>query len=41
MGKNDIWIATIASVSDAKLITMDKDFNHLDDVFLDLILLKR
>lgn len=36
MGKNDIWIAATASHFDLKLITTDKDFNHLKDVFLDL-----
>ena len=41
MGKNDIWIAATASLSEAKLITTDKDFNHLDNIFLDLILLER
>lgn len=38
MGKNDIWIAATAALVDAKLITADKDFNHLDKVFFDLIL---
>lgn len=33
MGKNDIWIAATASVSGGVLITMDKDFAHLNDVF--------
>lgn len=36
MGKNDLWIASTASVTGAGLVTMDKDFNHLADVFLDL-----
>lgn len=36
MGKNDLWIAATASVLDVPLITMDKDFEHLDKVFLDL-----
>ena len=36
MGKNDLWIAATSSVLDAKLITTDKDFAHLDKVFLDL-----
>lgn len=38
MGKNDVWIAATASVFDLKLITTDKDFYHLDEVFLDLTL---
>jgi predicted nucleic acid-binding protein len=36
MGKNDIWIAATASHFDLKLITTDKDFMHLKEVFLDL-----
>ena len=34
MGKNDIWIAATASVTGARLLTTDKDFDHLDGVFL-------
>jgi predicted nucleic acid-binding protein len=34
MGKNDIWIAATASVLNATLFTLDKDFVHLDKVFL-------
>ncbi len=41
MGKNDLWIAATASVYDLTLVTMDKDFNHLKDVFLDLILIEQ
>ena len=37
MGKNDLWIAATASVLDAKLLTTDKDFEHLDSIFLDVI----
>ena len=36
MGKNDLWIAATASVLDATLLTMDKDFDHLNEVFLNL-----
>ena len=36
MGKNDIWIAAVTSILDATLITTDKDFDHLDNVFLKL-----
>jgi tRNA(fMet)-specific endonuclease VapC len=36
MGKNDVWIAATASVLQIPLITTDKDFNHLDKVYLDL-----
>lgn len=39
MGKNDIWIAATASILDIALITTDKDFNHLDEVYLDLELI--
>lgn len=39
MGKNDLWIAATASSENAKLITIDTDFSHLSDSFLDLILL--
>jgi tRNA(fMet)-specific endonuclease VapC len=34
MGKNDLWIATTATIFQGTLITTDKDFNHLDNVFL-------
>lgn len=36
MGKNDIWIAATASVFNLSLITTDKDFDHLDGVYIDL-----
>ena len=36
MGKNDLWIAATASVSGGILLTMDKDFAHLQTVFLQL-----
>ena len=29
MGKNDLWIASQASILKCKLFTLDKDFNHL------------
>jgi tRNA(fMet)-specific endonuclease VapC len=34
MGKNDIWIAATASVLNITLLTTDKDFDHLNNVFL-------
>lgn len=34
MGKNDLWIAATSSVLNATLLTTDKDFDHLDEVFL-------
>ncbi|MFN0200234.1 MAG: type II toxin-antitoxin system VapC family toxin [Bacteroidia bacterium] len=36
MGKNDLWIAATTTVSKAKFLTTDKDFSHLDKVYLDL-----
>ncbi len=36
MGKNDLWITATASVLDIPLITTDKDFAHLHNVFLQL-----
>lgn len=35
MGKNDPWIAATAAVMGARLLTTDKDFDHLDDVYLE------
>lgn len=32
MGKNDIWIASSAIEIEGVIITMDKDFQHLDEV---------
>jgi len=37
MGKNDIWIVATASVLGAKLITIDKDFDHLNGIYLDVV----
>ena len=36
MGKNDLWIAATASVYECKLLTMDLDFGHLRDEFVDV-----
>lgn len=36
MGKHDIWIAATASYLGLQLITTDKDFDHLHNVFLKL-----
>jgi tRNA(fMet)-specific endonuclease VapC len=33
MGKNDLWIAATTAVYQATLLTTDKDFNHLHNVF--------
>jgi len=37
MGKNDIWIAATAHAIGADLVTTDKDFDHLDGIFLNVI----
>jgi predicted nucleic acid-binding protein len=37
MGKNDLWIASTASVLNAILLTTDSDFDHLDKQFLSVI----
>jgi tRNA(fMet)-specific endonuclease VapC len=39
MGKNDIWIAATASFLEVPLITTDNDFNHLHEVFIDVVTL--
>jgi tRNA(fMet)-specific endonuclease VapC len=36
MGKHDIWIAATASLLNLQLITTDQDFNHLENVFINL-----
>ena len=36
MGKNDLWIATTASLLNLKVITTDADFDHLDNYFINL-----
>lgn len=33
MGKNDLWIAATASITKAKLLTTNADFDHLKDNF--------
>jgi tRNA(fMet)-specific endonuclease VapC len=40
MGKNDLWIAATASVTNSRLISSDKDFNHLNGEYLDLLLIE-
>jgi|AntRauTorckE5430_2_1112549.scaffolds.fasta_scaffold01193_2 predicted nucleic acid-binding protein len=37
MGKNDVWIAATASALELTLITTDKDFDHLNGVFLNVV----
>ncbi len=34
MGKNDLWIAAVASVTKFRLLTTDADFDHLAPLFL-------
>jgi predicted nucleic acid-binding protein len=37
MGENDIWIAATAAVTSSTLLTTDKDFDHLNTVFIPVI----
>lgn len=37
VGKNDLWIAATAHITNSKLVTTDGDFDHLNGVFVDLI----
>jgi tRNA(fMet)-specific endonuclease VapC len=37
MKQNDLWIAATAVATGAKLITTDKDFDHLDGIWLERI----
>ncbi len=37
MGKNDLWMAATAKVADAKLLTIDSDFDYLYDKFIQVI----
>ena len=34
MGKNDIWIAASAVITNARILTTDGDFDHLDPDFI-------
>jgi tRNA(fMet)-specific endonuclease VapC len=34
MGKNDLWIAALASVQEAAILTTDQDFDHLNPKFV-------
>ena len=40
MGKNDLWIAATAYITNSRLVTADGDFDHLNNVFIDLIKIK-
>jgi len=37
MGKNDLWISATAATFNLTLVTMDRDFDHLHEEFLELI----
>lgn len=37
MGKNDLWIAATAAISNSVLFSTDKDLNHLDGQFLQFV----
>lgn len=41
MGKNDLWIAATAAVADARLLTADHDFDHLNAIYLEVIKIER
>jgi tRNA(fMet)-specific endonuclease VapC len=36
MGKNDLWIASLAALLSLRLITTDNDFDHFDSIFLEV-----
>ena len=36
MGKNDLWIASLAALLGPRLLTTDADFDHLDKVFIEV-----
>ena len=36
MGKNDLWIASLAALLNLKLVTTDGDFDHLHTVFFEV-----
>ncbi|PSL45332.1 tRNA(fMet)-specific endonuclease VapC [Chitinophaga niastensis] len=37
MGKNDLWIAATAKIANAKLLTIDGDFDHLNRKFIEVV----
>lgn len=41
MGKNDLWIAATTYVTGSKLITSDKDFDHLDGEYFEVLYIER
>lgn len=38
MGKNDLWIAATTFLTQSKLLTADKDFDHLDGEYFEVAL---
>lgn len=40
MGKNDLWIASTATLLGLKLLTSDADFNHLHQIFMEVQFIK-
>jgi len=36
MGKNDLWISSYAALLNLTLVTTDSDFDHLNDIFIDV-----
>ena len=39
MGKNDVWLAATAHVGSFTFVTTDHDFDHLSEVYIDLLCL--
>lgn len=37
MGQNDLWIAATAHAGNLKLLSTDKDFTHLNNIWIDYI----
>ncbi len=41
MGKNDLWIAATSYATKSTLITTDKDFEHLDGNYFEVVIIER
>jgi len=37
MGKNDVWIASTASITNSVLVSTDTDYEHLDSQYVDYV----
>lgn len=37
LGKNDVWIAATAHVANVPLLTTDRDFEHLDGTYMEVV----